>query len=101
MTLSKTNNLTVTNPELVKEWDHKKNKKLFNLTPYDVTKSDKRKVCWICKTCNHPWRAVILTRAMGRKTGCPECGKKKRVESFKRNLLAKKMRGQKPITDFK
>ena len=101
MKLSKTNNLAVTHPELVKEWHPIKN---GDLTPDQVVFGSHRSVWWKCsKNPQHKdWRTAIHNRTRPKKAGCPTCGHKKSVESFKRNRLAKKMvQGQKSIKDFK
>ena len=83
-------------PELAKEWDPNNN---GDLTPYDVTPGSHKKVGWKCQLCSYEWETRIYVRT---RSDCPECGNKKKGESFKRNRLAKKMaEGQKPITDFK
>ena len=100
--LSKIYNLALKHSELIKEWDHKKNKELLNLTPYDVTFGSHTKVWWICNK-GHEWESQIHNRTGKHKTGCPEsiCVSQKWKKTWKRNRLAKKMLGQKPITDFK
>jgi len=42
------------------------------LTPQDVTTGSRRKVWWQCPE-GHVWKAVIYSRARGRKAGCPVC----------------------------
>ncbi len=59
--------LTITNPELAKEWDYDKN---APLTPNDVT-AGSNKIVWWVGTCGHEWSAVIGSRSSGRK--CPYC----------------------------
>lgn len=59
--------LSVTNPELLKEWDYKNN---LPLTPESVTRSSGRKVWWTCSK-GHQWHAVINLRVRG--SGCPFC----------------------------
>ena len=67
------NDLSTTHPELVKEWDFKKN---GDLTPQQVTYGSDRKVWWKCER-GHSWAATISSRANGR--GCPECLKEYQV----------------------
>ena len=85
--LKKYGSFAFNHPELVKELHPKKND---NLNPHNITSGTRKIVWWKCKTCEHEWKNQVSTRTRS-KTGCPECGKKKRVESFKRNRLAKKM----------
>lgn len=65
-------NLLKDNPELCKEWDYKKNKK----SPKDYTPKSTQKVWWICKECEHKWKAGICDRN-SRNSGCPKCNKSK------------------------
>ena len=77
------NNLKKKHPKLVEEWHPTKNK----LTPEQVTSGSNKKACWKCSKCSHEWEALIYSRAKG--YGCPECAKKKRVETFRKNKLLK------------
>ena len=59
-------NFENTHPQLLKEWDYKKNFKL----PNEFSPVSGQKVWWKCKR-GHVWDAVISSRNNGR--GCPEC----------------------------
>jgi DNA-directed RNA polymerase subunit RPC12/RpoP len=62
-------NLTITNPELIKEWNYNKNS---SIDPKSVLSSNPQKVWWICSKCGYEWQAKISNRAvLGR--GCPCC----------------------------
>lgn len=61
------NDLTITYPELVKEWDYKKNK---DLLPQQFSSGSNKKVWWKCKN-GHSWEASINHRTNG--TNCPFC----------------------------
>lgn len=61
------NDLASVDPELVTEWDYKKN---GNLKPQDISYGNKKKVWWIGK-CGHSWEASVLNRHKG--AGCPVC----------------------------
>ena len=61
------NSLEVINPDLCREWNYKKNKKLL---PKMFTANSGEKVWWICRN-GHEWEAVIGSRNHGRK--CPFC----------------------------
>lgn len=63
--------LDIANPELIKEWNVKKNK---NLEPTDFTAGSNKKVWWICSKCRHEWQATIVNRARNGR-GCPACYK--------------------------
>ena len=58
-------------PELLEEWDYKKNTKL----PSEYTPSSGKSVWWICSICEHNWKAKIDNRIKPR--GCPNCAGKK------------------------
>ena len=67
------NRLSVSNPELLDEWDYEKN---APLTPDRVSRASPLKVSWICSTCSNEWEARIANRTqLGR--GCPVCAKKR------------------------
>jgi hypothetical protein len=55
-------------PNLVDEWDYKKNGKL---RPEDFTAGSGIKVWWKCKKYGHSWQATISSRVAG--SGCPYC----------------------------
>lgn len=61
--------ITVTNPELLSEWDYEKN---IDIKPEEVTYGSKRKVWWKCSE-GHSWDARVFLRVRG--SGCPECRK--------------------------
>lgn len=66
------NELSITHPDLCKEWDYDKN---FPLTPDMITAGSNKKVWWKCYVCGNEWQAVIKDRIRG--TGCPKCSRKK------------------------
>ena len=69
--LTDANRLSLRNPEVSAEWDHTKN---GELTPHDVSYGCNDKAWWVCRTCHHPWEAVIADRTRGRGArGCPSC----------------------------
>ena len=61
------NSIQVLFPNLVKEWDYKKNKKL---KPNQFTHGSDKKVWWICKN-KHEYQAAIGSRTRG--SGCGKC----------------------------
>ena len=62
-------------PEIAKEWHPIKNKKL---TPNNIASRSGRKTWWICKKCNHEWRATVSNRTLKIKpTHCPKCNESK------------------------
>ena len=64
------NNLTITRPELVKEWDYEKN---YPLVPENFVTFSGKKVWWKCKDySDHSWEAEIANRS-GRGDGCTIC----------------------------
>lgn len=67
------NCLATKNPDLAKEWHPTKN---GDLTPYDVTANNDKKIWWRCKyNSNHVWNAIVSSRNFG--NGCPYCCNKK------------------------
>jgi len=71
------NDLTTTNPELVKEWHPTKN---GTLTPDQVFPGSGKLVWWQCDK-GHEWQAVISSRAKGG-CGCPYCAGQKFLPGF-------------------
>ena len=61
------NDLPTTNPELLKEWDYKKN---IDIKPENVMSGSNQKVWWICPL-GHSWKTTVAKRSGG--TGCPHC----------------------------
>jgi DNA-directed RNA polymerase subunit RPC12/RpoP len=66
------NCLSVTHPDLVKEWHPTKNK---DLTPDMVSYASGRKIWWLGK-CGHKWKSCLAKRTT-RLDGCPYCNHKK------------------------
>ncbi len=64
------NNLSITHPELVRQWHPTKNGKR---TPQSVTKGSEIKIWWKCQNFdNHEWETYVYSRTAGR--DCPFCG---------------------------
>lgn len=61
------NDLTTTNPKLIREWNYDKN---IEFSPEDFTSGSGNKVWWICEK-GHEWKASIDSRSKGH--GCPYC----------------------------
>lgn len=56
-------------PEILKEWDYKKNDPF---QPQNFSYGTKRKFWWICSECGFSWQSTPLHRAIS-KSGCPKC----------------------------
>ena len=69
-----TNILSVTHPELVKEWDYDDN---APLTPDEVKYGSGKIVWWKCAK-GHKWQASINTRT-NTKSGCPYCSGRRAI----------------------
>lgn len=82
--------ISITHPDISKEWDFKKNKK----TPDDYTMGSKTKVWFVCLNGHSSFKMMINKRTRKTPQGCPECGKIKKLSSFKKHLKETK----KPIT---
>lgn len=67
------NDLATTNPELLIEWDYKKNI-LLGLSPDTVVKGTEKKAYWICPKCNESYECMIYSKK--EKVGCPYCSSK-------------------------
>lgn len=65
------NNITITHPDVAKEWDYEKNN---GLLPTDVTKGSTKKVFWKCQK-GHSFDARIDHRCLMH-TGCRFCSHK-------------------------
>ncbi len=78
------NDLKSLYPNLVEEWDYENNEN----KPEEYVYSSAKKVNWICTTCGTRWNSEIRHRT-DRKSGCPECAKKLRVESKHKYHLSK------------
>lgn len=70
--LSGFNDLATKEPQVAEQWHAELN---GALTPTMVTPGSKKKVWWVCSN-GHVWKAVVYSRATGRKTGCPVCAGK-------------------------
>lgn len=68
------NDLATKEPEIAGQWHTELN---GMLTPQMVTPGSKKKVWWVCPD-GHIWKAVVYSRATGRKKGCPVCAGKTR-----------------------
>jgi hypothetical protein len=80
---STTHSLAAMRPDLVREWDRRKN---APLRPSLVTIGSDRMVWWKCRCGkDHEWRASVGSRSRG--TGCPFCAGKRLSET---NALAKR-----------
>lgn len=61
--------LATTHPQLVREWNRRRN---VPLTPYQVTAESHRSAWWRCSKCRFEWRTQVRYRTrLG--TGCPAC----------------------------
>ena len=77
------NDLASQEPKLAREWAQDMN---GSLTPEMVTTGSRKKVWWRCAE-GHVWRAVVFTRARGRRSGCPVCAG--RVKTGKQRTYAR------------
>lgn len=66
------NSLVDQYPEIAWEWDSKLN---HPLTANMITPGSKRKVGWVCSTCEHKWQARVNSRTRGGHR-CPACGRR-------------------------
>ena len=77
------NDLATLRPDLLQEWDYKKNE---NISPADFTCGSKEKIWWKCLICGNQWQATIANRA-NNNSGCPKCMKHERTSFPEQALL--------------
>lgn len=65
-------------PEIAAEWDYERN---TGLDPSTLSPSSNHKVWWICHK-GHHYRAWMSDRTGRRKTGCPYCAGKRKLEKL-------------------
>jgi len=82
------NCLLTLRPDLVKEWDYDKNKKL-GLTPFNVSVGSAKKIRWICKKCKQSYASTITNRSQGHQ--CPYCHGSKTCRSNSLSTLNPKL----------
>lgn len=69
------NDLATTNPEIVKEWDYKKN----TILPDELTAGSEKMIWWICPK-GHSYQSFVFNRNKGH--GCPYCDSKKVLKGY-------------------
>ena len=73
--------ITITNPEIVNDWDYSKNK----FSPNSYTAGANEVVYWLCSRCEKGWMAPVSRRTGHYKSGCPYCSSSKgerRISNF-------------------
>ena len=70
------NDLATKNPQLISEWNNKRNNPL---TPSDVMVKSNRKVWWKCKS-GHEWLCSVADRTEG--SSCPYCSGRKALPGY-------------------
>jgi hypothetical protein len=73
--------ITITNPEIIKDWDYKKN----NFPPNAYTHGANEIISWKCSICGLSWDSPISRRTGYYKSGCPSCASSKgesRIRDF-------------------
>lgn len=76
LVISGVNDLATLYPELVEEWDSKKN---GDMSPSRIMSGSNQKVWWKCSK-GHEWITSVNQRTHG--TGCPYCSNKKVLAGF-------------------
>ena len=90
--VKKSGSLAELHPELLKEWDWKKN---MNLDSYKITSGYGKKIWWKCSACGTEWQATGMMRTRKKATGCPSCGRIKQAQARQKTILKK---GVKPLS---
>jgi hypothetical protein len=80
--VGKDNNLSVTHPELAKQWDVKRN---GDLTPEKIVAGSNKKVWWVCEH-GHSFKAVVLHKRNGL-VACPSCKENNSISQLKPEYL--------------
>lgn len=81
------NSLAQQRPDLCLEWNTEKN---GNLKPEMFGINSNDRVWWRCSECGHEWQTAIIHRAGKRNSGCPECAKQKKGETFTKRRVAER-----------
>ena len=77
--------ITVTNPQLLQEWDYEKNEQ-EGIFPKDVTNHDSKiQIHWVCKR-GHHWKKSVSYRLHSTSGDCPICQKEMQT-SFPEQVL--------------
>lgn len=80
------NDLESKYPEIAKEFNIYKNKRL----PSEYLYGSTNKVWWICSKCGYEWKTSIINRTGVHGTGCPNCAPKLNIEKQLKNQLKSK-----------
>ena len=80
------NDLATREPGVASQWHPSLN---GTLTPEQVTTGSSKKVWWECSN-GHVWKAVVYSRASGKKHGCPVCAGTIKSKRQKRYAAAMK-----------
>ena len=81
------NSLSDLMPDLVQEWNVKRNG-VLKPDMFGVNSNDK--VWWKCSKCGHEWQTTIIHRGGKRNSGCPECAKQQRGKTFTKHRVAER-----------
>lgn len=76
------NDLATKCPDLLEEWDYKKN----DVLPAEILYGTSRKVWWVCSECGHSWQTNVDLRAIS-KHGCPVCAMKKNGLMHRKSVI--------------
>ena len=86
MLLKNYNDLESKYPDIAKEFNIYKNKKL----PSEYLHGSSSKVWWICSKCGYEWKTAIVNRTGEKGTGCPNCAPKlNRANQLKNQIKTK------------
>lgn len=91
--ISESNNLEFHFPELIEEWDYRKNK----MFPSNYFPKSGKFVWWVCPLCDNSYDAPIASRTSA-KSSCPKCRESKGEKSISNWLICN---GIENIPEFK
>lgn len=78
------NDLASQKPELLEEWDYKKN----TIMPDEIHVRSETRVWWKCKECGNEWKTSLYCRA-GQGKGCIICSRKRFGQKERERLVLK------------
>ena len=73
------NDLATTNPEVLKDWNYKRNKEM-NISPYNISHGSTKKVWWKCKN-GHEYCTSVAQKIRGNIV-CPICSNQQVLTGF-------------------
>ena len=83
--LEEKGSLLFNHPELMNEWNYKKN----DIDPNAILDGSNVLAWWVCNKCGHEWKARIAQRTK-KNTGCPKCSQEQGKKTLLKGLIQEK-----------